>query len=125
MNEWLEYVKSSGYTEKADDHTIFNFFQKSRLAEYRVGSFSKSLGAIRSDLNLRSTFFSVIADDDSITFKGRGYGHGVGLCQEGAMAMAAKGFSYSQIIDFYYAGVIISNIKNAVLLTPVSSLQIP
>jgi stage II sporulation protein D len=45
---------------------------------------------------------------------GRGYGHGVGLCQEGAMNMASKGFSCRQIIDFYYFGVFIDDIKNVI-----------
>ena len=71
---------------------------------------------MRLDLNLRSTFFSVFASGDSMILKGRGYGHGVGLCQEGAMVMASKGFSYREIINFYYSGVIISDIKNAVAL---------
>jgi stage II sporulation protein D len=70
---------------------------------------------MRSDLDLRSTFFSVYAKGDSIILKGKGYGHGVGLCQEGAMEMAAKGFNYKQIIDFYYFGVFISDINNAVV----------
>jgi stage II sporulation protein D len=74
------------------------------------------LSTIRSDLNLRSTFFTVIAVGDSIILKGKGYGHGVGLCQEGAMEMAAKGFNYKQIIDFYYFGVLISDISNAVVI---------
>jgi stage II sporulation protein D len=74
------------------------------------------LRTIRSDLNLRSTFFSVYANSDSVILKGRGYGHGVGLCQEGAMVMASKGFKFKDIINFYYSGVIISDIKNAVNL---------
>jgi stage II sporulation protein D len=69
-------------------------------------------------MNLRSAFFSVYAVGDSIILKGRGYGHGVGLCQEGAMMMAAKGFDYRAIINFYYSGVTISDIKNAVILPP-------
>ncbi len=70
------------------------------------------LRTIRTDLNLRSAFFSVVPEGDTIKLKGRGYGHGVGLCQEGAMAMAAKGSDYKQIIDFYYVGVIISEPPN-------------
>jgi hypothetical protein len=38
------------------------------------------------------------------------------------MAMAAKGLSYQQIIDFYYTGVIISDVKNAVILPRVTPL---
>jgi stage II sporulation protein D len=116
LNEWISYVRKSGYNGKADDPSVFNFLQKERVADYKIGSFSIPLRTIRSDLGLRSTFFSVYAKGDSVLLKGRGYGHGVGLCQEGAMEMATKGFNYKQIIDFYYFGVIISDIKNAVAL---------
>jgi stage II sporulation protein D len=99
-----------------NDPSALNFSQKSRLADYKTVSFTIPLRTIRYDLNLRSTFFSVFTEGDSVILKGRGYGHGVGLCQEGAMVMAAKGFRYRDIINFYYTGVIISDIKNAVFL---------
>jgi stage II sporulation protein D len=116
LTEWVNYIMKSGYKGKTENPSVFNFLQESRLADYKIGSFAIPLRTIRSDLNLRSTFFSVYANGDSIILKGRGYGHGVGLCQEGAMVMAAKGFNYRDIINFYYSGVIISNIKNALAL---------
>ncbi len=116
VNEWVNYVRKSGYNEKVGDPSAFNFLQESRLADYKVGSFTMPLTKIRSDLNLRSTFFSVNAKGDSVLLKGKGYGHGVGLCQEGAMEMASKGFNFKQIIDFYYFGVLISDINNAVII---------
>jgi stage II sporulation protein D len=60
---------------------------------------------------------------DTITLKGKGYGHGVGLCQEGAMVMAAKGIEYLKIIDFYYSGVMVMDIKNAKQDIPLRTLQ--
>jgi len=116
VSEWVNYLRKSGYTGKNDDPTVFNFVQKSRLTDYRTGTFYMPLRTIRTDLNLRSTFFSVLAGSDSVVLSGRGYGHGVGLCQEGAMTMATKGFKYPEIIRFYYTGVFISDIKNAVVL---------
>jgi len=116
LNDWLEFIKESGYTGKTDDPSVFSFSQKTRLSDYKTGSFTMPLKNIRSELNLRSTFFSLIPEGDSIILTGRGYGHGVGLCQEGAMVMAAKGFNFTKIIDFYYSGVMISDIKNAVIL---------
>jgi stage II sporulation protein D len=116
VNEWTNYFRKLGYKEKVEDPSVFNFVQESRLVDYKTGSFKIPLRTIRSDLNLRSTFFSVRAIGDSIVLKGRGYGHGVGLCQEGAMMMAYKGHSYREIINFYYTGVIISDVKNAVAL---------
>jgi len=59
----------------------------------------------RHHFGLRSTYFDVYPQTESVVLKGRGYGHGVGLCQEGAMEMAAQGYSYSEILHFYYSGV--------------------
>jgi stage II sporulation protein D len=115
-NDWVNYLKRSGDMEQMNDPSQLSFTQEERLIYYKTGSFTMPLRTIRSDLNLRSTFFSVYADADSVILKGRGYGHGVGLCQEGAMVMASKGFKYKDIINFYYSGVFISDIKNAVAL---------
>lgn len=64
-----------------------------------------SLKQVRNDLGLYSTFFSVENMGDYIMLRGRGFGHGVGLCQEGAIQMAALGYRYQDIINFYYRGV--------------------
>jgi stage II sporulation protein D len=115
LNDWVDYLKKSGYSGNSDS-LAFSFIQKTRVPAYKTGSFTIPLRTIRTDLNLRSTFFSLLVDKDYVILKGRGYGHGVGLCQEGAMEMAVRGFNYKQIIDFYYTGVIITDIKNAVVL---------
>ena len=116
LNEWEEYLKKSGFVPSGTTPLSYNFSQLTRQNNYRIGSFSLPFGQIRNDLNLKSAFFSVVKEGNLITFKGRGYGHGVGLCQEGAMVMAARGFKYSEIIRFYYSDVIISDIKNARIL---------
>lgn len=54
---------------------------------------------------LRSTYFKIDRKRDSYEFEGSGYGHGVGLSQWGARAMAGSGKSYTEILDFYYANV--------------------
>ena len=42
---------------------------------------------------------------------GRGYGHGVGMSQWGAEAMSEKGFTYQQIIEYYFPGVLIDSLN--------------
>lgn len=63
------------------------------------------LKEIRNDLNLHSTCFSVQKDSNHVVLHGQGYGHRVGLCQEGAMRMAQLGYNYQQILHYYYTDV--------------------
>ncbi len=123
-NEWLGYLRKNGYKGNSEDQVAYSFVQLSRQTDFRAGSFSLPLRTMRTDLNLRSTFFSVADSGESVILKGRGYGHGVGLCQEGAMAMAARGFKYLQIIDFYYTGIFVADIKDAVLLPDDNTLPV-
>jgi stage II sporulation protein D len=116
LKEWTDFLKRNGYSGILSDPSVFNFNQTSRVPDYVAASFSMSLRTLRTNFDFRSSYFSVLVEGDSLLINGKGYGHGVGLCQEGAMAMAVKGFTYQQIIDFYYSGVLIMDIKNAVLL---------
>ena len=60
---------------------------------------------LRRDFKLRSTYFCVEEQSDSVKISGRGFGHGVGLSQEGAMKMAETGIPYTEILHFYYTDV--------------------
>ncbi|MBK9177656.1 MAG: SpoIID/LytB domain-containing protein [Flavobacteriales bacterium] len=60
---------------------------------------------VREDLKLKSTFFSVKVEGDHVHLAGRGFGHAVGLCQEGAMGMARAGRSYTDILHHYFTNV--------------------
>lgn len=61
---------------------------------------------------LKSTSFTVRQRGDDIIFSGAGNGHGVGLCQWGAKQRAADGFSYREILNYYYPGVRLERLKN-------------
>jgi stage II sporulation protein D len=68
-------------------------------------------GRIRSALGLREQLFVIDREyDDSgrvieFTFVGRGWGHGVGMCQVGAYGLAKQGWSAEQILKAYYSGI--------------------
>ncbi len=68
-------------------------------------------GRIRSALGLREQLFVIDRRYDSagrvvgFTFIGRGWGHGVGLCQVGAYGLAKQGLSYEKILKAYYTGI--------------------
>ena len=79
LKEWIGLLKNSGYEGKQIILQLSLLSRKHRQYNYRTGSFTMPLSTIRAELNLRSTFFSVYAEGDSVILKGRGYGHGVGL----------------------------------------------
>lgn len=72
---------------------------------------SVPLTKMRRDLKLRSTYFYIEEKGDSAVLYGRGYGHGVGLCQQGGMEMANQGYGYVDILKYYYKGIHIINRK--------------
>ncbi|HXC97474.1 MAG TPA: SpoIID/LytB domain-containing protein [Edaphobacter sp.] len=55
---------------------------------------------------LRSNWYSVEVAQGVLHVEGKGYGHGVGLCQAGASEMAAEGHDYHQILNFYFPGTV-------------------
>ncbi len=68
-------------------------------------------GRIRSVLGLREQLFVIDRRLDSegrvssFIFTGRGWGHGVGMCQVGAYGLAKQGLSHEQILKTYYSGI--------------------
>jgi stage II sporulation protein D len=54
---------------------------------------------------IRSPFFTVVPAADSFVLDGRGWGHGVGMCQWGAAELARRGIKAPEILAFYYPGV--------------------
>jgi stage II sporulation protein D len=68
-------------------------------------------GRIRSALGLREQLFVIDRKYDadgrvaSFVFTGRGWGHGVGMCQVGAYGLARQGWSYEKILKAYYTGI--------------------
>lgn len=109
IEEWKNYLVNSGFRESVMQLPAgnFRFVQRNRLASYRINGDSMPLAKIRNDWRWRSAFFSLEPDSDGTTIlvKGQGHGHGIGMCQEGAMQMAVEGKNWQEIIKFYFQGV--------------------
>ena len=96
-------IKRRGYSRRAIELEIVG----------SNGTKSLTGGKIRSALRLKEQLFvinkrysgSTVA---SYTFTGRGWGHGVGMCQYGAYGMAKMGLKYDEILKHYYTGIAIS-----------------
>lgn len=108
-DDWLSYLKlKHNYPiEKAEAKSLaLNFNQDTRKIFLEANEVRVPLKNVRTDLQLKSTFFSIHQyGTDSVIFSGRGYGHGLGMCQEGAMRMVKLGYSYTDILNFYYQNI--------------------
>ncbi len=74
------------------------------VSRVNVGGVSVTGGQVRKLLGLRSACFSVSVRGEEMTFHVTGYGHGVGMSQYGANAMARQGKSFREILNWYYTG---------------------
>ncbi len=107
-NEWLGYLRKRHSLHPADTtqlEAVLNYEPTCR--DLYLGNTSPlvPLKRVREDLKLNSTYFSVRTQGDEVVLQGRGFGHGVGLCQEGSMHMARNGRTYTEILHHYYTGV--------------------
>ncbi len=104
-DKWLNYFASK---HKIDIHndSLRNELLTFSQSERKVRLCNVPLTRIRTDFQLKSTFFTVIYDSISkrLTLSGHGFGHGVGLSQEGTIRMVNMGIGYDSIIHHYYTG---------------------
>lgn len=103
---WRNYLRDQfGVMESDYGDLIYNFDTDDRTAFYIHPSLGIPMRDLRIKFRLKSAYFSTHLDNGKVIVEGRGFGHGVGLCQEGAMEMAVQGFDYTQIALFYFHNV--------------------
>lgn len=85
--------------------------QPQRKAHWELSGHKFRTSELRRDFKLRSTFFDMEVKGTMVYLNGRGFGHGVGICQQGAMEMARQGFTYGEILGHYYTGVALVNVS--------------
>lgn len=93
------------------DMEIESFTVSGRVDSIRIGSVSMSGTEFRELLGLRSTMISLnFPSAESVEITTYGYGHGVGMSQCGADALARDGYGYEDILKYYYSGVEVEEI---------------
>ena len=109
LEDWKAYLQLKHNYMVNDSSKIEKAYSYKQLNGRAVFFIDKDLQiplkTIRTDFKLKSTYFSVQEKGDEVILKGKGYGHGVGLCQEGAMRMADLHYTCTQILHFYYKDV--------------------
>jgi len=81
------------------------------ITSVTVGNKDMDGALLRRLLGLRSTNFEVSRRQDRIVFEVRGHGHGAGMSQVGANALAGMGYDYAAILKHYYFGVEIVRVE--------------
>ena len=86
-SEWIGEIKTTG---------------TGMVSEIKIGDKSFKGTDIRKYFSLKSSTFECEIKDDTVIFKVKGYGHGVGMSQYGANYMAQQGLTYKEILLHYY-----------------------
>lgn len=81
-----------------------------RIKKIKINDKKFTGSEVYKNLNLRSTFFNINQVGSNVIINTKGYGHGVGMSQYGALAMAKKGYKYDEILKYYYQNVQIEKI---------------
>ena len=118
LKEFLEFLSSKYYLDVKNSDVlrhIINFKQESRKTFFLDPSFGIPLRDIRQEFGLKSTYFDLEIIGDKILFKGKGFGHGVGLCQEGAMNMIKSGKTHDQVLKYYFGSAQIAKCNKAII----------
>ena len=106
--QWIAYFTTNygqKYLQPQYQEKILNLEQEQRISKWIIDTDTILTKDIRAYFKLRSSFFSVSAKGENVILKGRGYGHGVGLSQEGAIQMVKLGYGVAEIFRFYYQDV--------------------
>jgi stage II sporulation protein D len=103
FDDWKNYLIGHGMSSVSKiPEEILYVEQRRRKKFFVLDKDSIKLTTIREDWGFNSSFFDMFPEGDSILIWGKGYGHGVGMSQEGAMKMARDGFNYQDILKFYF-----------------------
>lgn len=81
-----------------------------RVKKLKINGVTLEGNTVVSNLKLKSNHFTIKLDNNKIYITTKGYGHGVGMSQYGAQAMALEGYKYDEILKYYYQGVEIKKI---------------
>jgi len=116
LEEFRSYL-----TSQADFRSTFFKWTDLKIGSGRKGKTVQIFGEqinlpiMRRDLKLRSTNFELHVEGDTVKLNGHGFGHGVGLCQQGAIKMARLGFGYRTILGFYFKGTALNKVDPKII----------
>lgn len=92
---------------------ILSRYESGRVNKLKIGDTQITGKQARALFSLNSSNFTIAFGQNAMTFHTSGFGHGVGMSQAGANAMAKEGNDYEKILTHYYTGIAIEKIKQS------------
>ncbi len=111
-----EYTKEEFYKKLSLNYNdklnieYLDITQTGKVNKIKINNTIIDSKKIVETFNLKSYYFKIIQNSNKIIITTSGYGHGVGMSQYGANAMAKLGYNYKEILKYYYQGIEIKKI---------------
>lgn len=103
--ETAAILNRAGWSVTGTEDPVITLNDTGRVDSVAFGGVSVPGTKIRNLFGLRSTLFTVEKNTVGYRFTCMGYGHGVGMSQYGADALADQGYTYDEILRYYYKGI--------------------
>lgn len=106
-SEWVGYFARTWGVSASDSglrEAVLNLDQPHRREFVEWNGKKLRFRSVREKFGLRSSWFSTEPEGAEVVVRGRGYGHGIGLSQEGAWRMSQLGYGFRAILEHYYPG---------------------
>lgn len=110
--EWQKYWSRSIDWSVSDWTAFFNQLPDTRNTQWTLGTQTFKMETVRRDFKWRSAYVLPEATAEGVVVHGYGFGHGVGMAQQGAMLMGRAGFDWKEILDFYFKDLEFESVEN-------------
>ncbi|WP_409477483.1 SpoIID/LytB domain-containing protein [Pseudobdellovibrio sp. HCB154] len=120
-NQWSFSVPAVEFSQKEVFEAAYFKKKLVRFEDWGIQKLRQVFGFSK----IRSSPDTVEVSEDVVTFTGRGFGHGVGLCQWGSLYMAKKGRTYMDILTHYYPKAEILKIQSLLIKNYLTNNEIP
>jgi stage II sporulation protein D len=110
--DWQKYWSRSIDWSVSDWTTFFSQLPDTRSTQWTLGDQTFKMETVRRDFKWRSAYVLPEATTEGVVVHGFGFGHGVGMAQQGAMLMGRAGFDWKEILDFYFKDLEFEAVKN-------------
>ena len=111
-DDWQKYWSRAIDWSVSDWTAFFSQLPDTRSTQWTLGDQTFKMETVRRDFKWLSAYVLPEATTEGVMVHGFGFGHGVGMAQQGAMLMGRAGFDWKEILDFYFKDLEFEAVKN-------------